>query len=177
METRRQVNDRRLQEVGIVFAKIELAKLIRQAQLAAVGNVEEIGDEAYSRVLVDHPRIIRVQIELREKRRPTEFPTTTNRNFTGIQINRMRQIFADRDARFHVETETEIQPVQVMPVHVPAILTKAVAAVNVRNEAAIRVQRSDSKLIAEQVELSGREVEERTDSGIRLSVVVAQVTF
>ena len=60
METRRQVNDRRLQEVGIVFAKIELAELIRQAQPAVVGDVEEIGDEADSRTLIDHPRIIRV---------------------------------------------------------------------------------------------------------------------
>ena len=90
METRRQVNDRRLQEVGIVFAKIELAELIRQAQPAVVGHVEEIGDEADPRTLVDHPRIIRVQIELREERRTTEFASSTNGNLTGIQINRMR---------------------------------------------------------------------------------------
>src|SRR5262245_19323504 len=111
-------------------------------------------------MLVDHIRVVRMQIELREERRATEFPTTTNGNLTGIQINRMRQILADRDSRFHVETETEIQPIQVVPIHVPSILAEAVTAINVRHEAPVGVQRSDSKLIAEQIELSGSEVEQ-----------------
>ena len=90
MESRRQIDNRRLEEVGVVLAKIELAKLIRQTQAPVVGNVEEVGDKADSRALVDHPRIIRVQIELCEKGRASQFTAAANGNLTGIQVNRMR---------------------------------------------------------------------------------------
>ena len=90
MESRRQIDNRRLEKVGIVLAKIELAKLIRQAQAPVVCNVEEVRDEADSRAFVDHPRIIRVQIKLIKERRPSEFAATAHRNLTSVQVNRMR---------------------------------------------------------------------------------------
>ena len=64
MKSRGQIDDRRLQEVRIVFAEIQLSELIRQPQPTVVCNVKEVSNEADSRAFVDHPRIIRVQIEL-----------------------------------------------------------------------------------------------------------------
>ena len=55
METRGQTNDRRLQEIRIVFLEIQLTKLIRQTQTPVVRDVEEISDEADSlRSLITH---------------------------------------------------------------------------------------------------------------------------
>ena len=64
MVARRQTDNRRLQEVRIVCAKIQLAELIRQPQATVVSDVKEVGDKADSRAVVDHPRIIRVEIKL-----------------------------------------------------------------------------------------------------------------
>ena len=91
MKPRRQIDNRRLEEVGVVLTKIKLAKLIRQAPAPVLCHVEEVGNEADSRTLVDHPRIIRVQIELRVKGRASELAAAANGNLTGIQVNRMRQ--------------------------------------------------------------------------------------
>ena len=69
METRRQINDRRLQEVGIVFAEIELSELIRQSQTTIVGDVEKVSDKADALPFVNRERNIGVQIELSVERR------------------------------------------------------------------------------------------------------------
>jgi hypothetical protein len=47
--------------------------------------------------IVDHPRIICVQIKLAEERRAPELATSADRNLTRIQVNRMRQILTDRN--------------------------------------------------------------------------------
>ena len=159
METRSQIDNRRLQEVRIVFAEIELAELIRQPQTPVVGYVEEVSNEADASALVDHPRIIRVQIELSEERRAPKFAAPAYRNLTGIQVNRMRQILADRYSRFHVETHAEIQARSGNATEAGAIATEAVARIDVRHEATIGIEMTNLELIAEQVEVSFREVE------------------
>src|SRR6185369_15722665 len=53
VETRRQINDRRLQEVGVVFAEIELSELIRQTQTTIVCDVEKVSNEADACTLID----------------------------------------------------------------------------------------------------------------------------
>src|ERR1044072_7524974 len=103
METRSQTNNRRLQEVRIVFAKIQLAELIRKPQTPVVSNVEEVGDKADSSAVVDHPRIIRMEIKLGEERCASKFASSTHRNFTRVEINRVWKILANRYTRFHVE--------------------------------------------------------------------------
>ena len=50
MKSRRQIDNRRLEEVGIVFAEIELSELIRQTQATIIRHVKEVGDEADARV-------------------------------------------------------------------------------------------------------------------------------
>jgi len=108
MVTRSQTYNRRLQEVRIVCAKIELAELIRQPQAPVVSDVKEVGDKADSRAFVDHPRIIRVKIKLAEERRAAELTSSAHRNFTGIEINRVWKKLADRYARLHVEAQAEV---------------------------------------------------------------------
>ena len=177
METRRQIDGRRLQEVGIVRAEIELAELIRQTQTTVVRHVEEVRDKADSRTIVDRERNIRVQIELGVERRPSELTASTHRDFTGIQVNGMRQVFANRYARFHVETDSEIQASPEPPIEASTILAERIASIDVRDEAPIRIQISNLELIAEQVEISLCKVKQRTDAGISLTIVVTQVTF
>ena len=89
----------------------------------------------------------------------------------------MRQILADRDARLHVETHAEVQAVQESATKAGAIATEAVAGIDVRYKTTIGVQMTNRELIAEQVEVAFREVEQRTDAGISLTIVVTQVTF
>src|SRR5689334_22523820 len=98
METRRQVDDRRLQEVGVVRTQVQLAELIRQAQAPVVRDVEEVSDEADTRAFVNHPWIICVQIELTVERRASQLTATANGNFAGIQVNRMWKKLTDRYA-------------------------------------------------------------------------------
>ena|SRR5690349_829379 len=102
METRRQTDDRRLQKVGIVGAQIELSELIRQAQSAIVGDVEEVSDEADALAFIDRERNVRVQIELRVERRASQLTSSADGDFTSVQVHRVRQKLADRYARFHV---------------------------------------------------------------------------
>lgn len=108
MVARRQTDNRWLQEVRIVCAKIQLAELIRQPQAPVVSDVKEVGDKADSRAVVDHPRIIRVEIELGKERRTSELASAAYRNFTGIEINRVWKVLANRYTRFHVEAQTEV---------------------------------------------------------------------
>jgi len=84
MITRGQIDDRRLQKVGIVFSKIQLTELVGQSHSSIVGDVEEVGNEAYFRPFIDHPWIVGMQVELREERSSTKFATTTHRNLPGV---------------------------------------------------------------------------------------------
>ena len=102
METRRQIDDRRLQKVGIVSAKIELSELIRQTQSAIVSDIEEVSNEADALAFIDRERNVRVQIELRVERRASQLTSSTHGNFTSVQVDRVRQKLADRYARLHV---------------------------------------------------------------------------
>src|SRR5688572_14460286 len=140
MKSRRQIDNRRLEKVGIVFAEIELAELIRQAQTTIIRHVEEVGDEADARAFVDHPRIVNVQIQLGIERRTAKLTTTADRNLTRIQVNRMWQKFADRYARLHAEAHTHVQTVQETATKAGSIATEAVAGVNVRDKAPIGIQ-------------------------------------
>ena len=108
MVARRQTDNRWLQEVRIVCAKIQLAELIRQPQAPVVSDVKEVGDKADSRAVVDHPGIIRVEIKLAEERRSAEFASSAHRNFTGIEINRVWKKLTNGYARFHVEAQAEV---------------------------------------------------------------------
>src|SRR5688572_22830152 len=112
MKSRRQIDNRRLEKVGIVFAEIELSELIRQTQATIIRHVKKVGDETDACALVDDPRVIYVEIQLSIERRPAKLTTTPDRNLTGIQVNRMRQKFADRYARLHVEAHADVQAVQ-----------------------------------------------------------------
>ena len=159
METRRQVNDRRLQEVGIVFAKIQLSELIRQTETTIVGDVKEVSNEADACAFVNRERNVRVQVELAVERRASQLTSSTHGHFTGVQVNRMRQKLADRYTRLGVEAHTDVQPRPESPVEPGALTAEAVARVNVRHEATVRIQRTDLKLIAEQVEVALRKVE------------------
>ena len=58
-----------------------------------------------------------------------------------------------------------------------AIAAERVTRVDIRDESSIRIQIPDLELIAKQVELSLREVEQRTDPRIRLPVVIAIEPF
>src|SRR6185295_58682 len=149
VETRRQIDDRRLQEVGIVRVEIKLAELIWQTQTPVVRDVEEVGDEADARAFIDHPRIVCMQIQLAVERRASQLTTTANGNFAGVQINRVWKKLADRYARFHVETQAEVQTIQQPAVEAGAVVAETVAGINVRNEATVRVERSNRKLITE----------------------------
>src|SRR5689334_8148338 len=131
METRRQIDGRRLQEVGIVRAEIELAELVRQTQTTIVRHVEEVSDEADARAFIDHPRVICMQIQLVIERRASQLTATANGNLAGVQINRVWQKFADRYARFHVETQAKIQAIQEPAIETGVIAPEAVAGVDV----------------------------------------------
>jgi hypothetical protein len=58
-----------------------------------------------------------------------------------------------------VETHTNIHAGPESPVKAGAIAAEPVTRVDIRNESSIRIQMSDLKLIAKQVELSLGEVE------------------
>jgi len=95
---RRQIDDRRLQEVGIVFAEIQLSELIRQTETTIVGDVKEVSNEADACAFVNRERNVRVQVELAVERRASQLTSSTHGHFTGVQVNRMRQELADRYA-------------------------------------------------------------------------------
>src|SRR6185369_4113384 len=104
--------------------------------------------------LIKRERNIGVQIELIVERRASQFASSSNRNLTSIEVNRMRQKLADRYARFRVESQTEIQPCPESPVEAGALAAESVARIDVRYEAPVSIQRSDLELIAEQVEVA-----------------------
>jgi hypothetical protein len=64
VKSRRQIDRRRLEKVGIDLAEIELPELIRQTHTTIIRDVEEVGDETDLRAFIDHPRLICVQIQL-----------------------------------------------------------------------------------------------------------------
>jgi hypothetical protein len=61
---RGQRNGRRLQEVRVVYPQVQLVELVRVSLFPNVRHVEEIGDKADPHLLVDHVRIVGVQVDL-----------------------------------------------------------------------------------------------------------------
>ena len=146
----------------MISHQIQLAELIQVAQAPVVCDVEEVSNEANLRAFVDHPRIICVQIELSEERSPPEFASSTRRNYASVQVNRMRQILADRYPRLHVETHAEVESIQEPATKSGAVFTERVARVDIRHEAPIGIEITDLKLIAESVEIACGKVKQRT---------------
>ena len=82
--------------------------------------------------------------------------------------------FVDREPGLETHVETEVKSIK----HVPASrLVERIAAEHVNDVAPIAVEWTDSKLVAQKVEISLREVEQRADARISLTVIVTQVSF
>src|SRR5262245_59147229 len=108
-----------------------------------------------------------------EKWRPAELAASADRNFTRIQVDRMREKLADRNPALHVDVGADIQALKQLDV----AAAELIAAVDVDDVAAVGVERPDGELVAEQVEVAGGEVEQRADARVGLTVVIAQVTL
>src|SRR5215467_2119385 len=115
-----------------------------------------------------------MQVQAREERRAAQLAAPAHRDLTRRGVDRVRQILADRHARLHVDARAQVQPLQAVR---EALFAKGVAAVDVGDVPAVGVERADGELVAEQIELAGREVEQRADGRVRLAVVVAEVSF
>src|SRR5437773_8001285 len=80
----------------------------------------------------------------------------------------------NRQAGLKMRIESKVETIQGMEA---TLRREAVATISIDNVSPIRVERSDCKLVAQQVEIAGSEVEQRADAGIGLSIVVTQVAF
>src|SRR5438552_7838579 len=80
----------------------------------------------------------------------------------------------NRQAGLKMRIKTKVETIQHMDA---TLLREAVATISIDNVSPIRVERSDCKLVAQQVEIPGSEVEQRADAGIGLAIVVTQVAF
>ena len=67
--------------------------------------------------------------------------------------------------------------VQAFELPTEALPAESVAPINIHDVAAVGVERPGFELIAEQIEIAPREIEERADGRIGLTVVVAEVAF
>src|SRR5262249_40666475 len=97
-----------------------------------------------------------------------------HRDLAGCGVNRMSKVLADRHSRLHVNARAQIQTLQAAS---EALVAQGVAAVDVGDVPAVGVERADGELVAEQIELAGREVEQRADGRVGLAVVVAEMSL
>jgi hypothetical protein len=86
----------------------------------------------------------------------------------------MRAQLVDRNTCLKVGVKTQVKSVQCVEA---AILAKAIAAIQINYVMAITVQRSDGELRTQQVQVTGRKVEQRADSRVGLAVIVSQVAL
>src|SRR5215510_10217332 len=121
---------------------------------------------------------IPVQIDSSIEGSAPKLTATSNRNLTCVQIHRMRKELALWQARFHVYVDSGIEAIKCMAKskHSP-FLTEEIAPEDVRDKAPLSIEWSNSELTAEQVEVAFRKIEQRTDSGIRLAIIVAKMAF
>src|SRR5215813_1506206 len=73
-----------------------------------------------------------------------------------------------------MNARAQVQPLQTAS---EALFAQRVAAEEIDDVPPISVERADGELVAEQVELARREVEQRADGRIGLAVVVAEMSF
>ncbi len=118
-----------------------------------------------------------MQVKLRKEVCSAKLSAPACRNLSRIQVDRMCQELADRHTRLHVEAGPEVQASYGLERRAPASLSERIAAVDVYHVVTIGVERSYSKLIAEQSVVASREIEERADCRIRLTVIIAEVAL
>ncbi len=103
-----------------------------------------------------------------------QLATPAHRDFTGSRIDRMGQILADRHTRLRMNAGAEIETRKSFA---KSLTAERIASINVSDMAAIGVERADRKLIAQQIELTRGEIEQRADRRICLAVIIAEMAF
>src|SRR6266498_3797427 len=105
---KRQVERSRLQKVNIVDPNRHLAVLVRQSDLGAIEDIEEISDELQLHPFTDRPGIISVKVKPVVKSGASKFPTTTRRDFARVQVGRVSKKLADRNTRLPMEIQSNV---------------------------------------------------------------------
>src|SRR5262245_13629235 len=86
----------------------------------------------------------------------------------------MRQELADRHAGLQVHSAAEVQAFQRLA---ETAFAEYVVRIDIGYMTAISVEHANGELVAEQSEIAGDEIEQRTDGRIGLAVVIAEMSF
>src|SRR5580765_5361673 len=111
-----------------------------------------------------------MQIGSATKIRAAKGAAATDWNFAGISVNRMVSKF--------INGCTALQPqpcAQSQPFHSGVI--KGIAEERIECAESVSIQRPDSKLVAQQVEVAGGEIKQRRNAWVSLSVVITESAF
>src|SRR5262249_4747568 len=128
------------------------------------------GYQRHFPTLIELAGVRAAQIKTGEEIGAAQFASPAGWDFTGVVVYRMREEFADRHAGLHMEPTAEVQSGE-------PLAAEYIVDVDLHNVATIGIDWADGELIAKQTEIARSEVEQRTDSRIGLSVVIAEVPF
>ena len=173
----RKVEQSRLQEVRIRLAQSAFGILVLQANRLSIEDVEEISNETQLHPLVNAIRIIRVKIEPDVRWSSPLRSTTSNRNFTGVPIDRMGQQLADWHASLKVHRWSYSQATKFAAERTELIFVELITGEDINYVPAIGIKWPNLELISKQVEITGSEIKERADARISLSIVISEMPF
>src|SRR5260221_7773653 len=158
----------RLGEVRVELTRGALQVLVGAADLLAVEQVEEVGADRQLRPAGQLERIVHVDVDPGVFFATAQDPAAAEGDLARVEVDRVGVELADGHARLQVDQTPDVERVASL---------EGVAAGEVDDVQAVRVERADRELVSEHAELTCREVEERADGGGGLAVVVAEVSL
>ena len=173
----RKVEQSRLQEVRIRLAQSAFGILVLQANRLSIEDVEEVSNKTQLHPLVNAIRIICVKIEPDIRWSSAFRSTTSNRNFTGVPIDRMGQQLADWHASLKVHRWSYSQATKFAAERTELVFVELITGEDINYVPAISIKWSNLELISKQVEITGSKIKQRADARVSLTVIISKMSF
>ncbi len=146
-------------EVKVGVIKRRVLKLIDTQLSLLISNVKQIGPEVEGLLLSHLQRVLGVHVAFARGWRSAQRTPPAEGDFATVLIDRMGPEVVDRNSGFNANRSSQGQVLKKS-------VGEGVAQEGVKDMAAIGVQESDGKLIAEQAQFSWGEVKERANARI-----------